>query len=148
MSFMQNDAIFPRLCAGLLAIVLLLHVYWAVGGRRLLPQTVPSRPATREAAFEPGRLGAGLVALALAHASYTLGAASGMWTAPWSADATRYSAYAWAALFVVRVVGDFRWLGLFKRVRGTPFARADDWVFTPICATVSVAFGLVLGESW
>jgi hypothetical protein len=147
MILMPNPSLFPQLSAGLLALVLVLHIYWAAGGRLLLPQTVPSRPDTQKPAAEPGRLGAGLVALALAHALFTLGAASGLWSAPWSADATRYSAYVWTGLFVLRVVGDFRGLGLFKRVRGTPFARADDWVFTPICATVGIAFVLVLSES-
>jgi hypothetical protein len=144
---MPNPSFFPQVSAGLLALVLGLHVYWAAGGRLLLPQTVPSRPATKEPTFEPGRLGAGIVALALAHALFTLGAAFGLWGAPWSPDATRYSAYVWTGLFVVRVVGDFRWLGLFKRVRGTPFARADDWVFTPICAIVGIAFVVALSGS-
>jgi hypothetical protein len=139
---------FQVVCAALLALVLMLHVYWALGGRRLLPGAIPSHPDTQVRAFDPGRLGATLVAVALTHALYTLGAATGLWGAPWSFTVTRYSTYVWTALFVLRVVGDFRFFGVFKRVRGTPFARADSWLFTPVCALVGVGFGMALrGET-
>jgi hypothetical protein len=135
---------FRLLCAALLTLVLLLHVYWALGGRRLLAHAVPSHPGARASAFDPGRVGAALVAVALAHALCTLGAVSDFWSAPWPALVTRYSTYVWTALFVLRVVGDFRFFGVFKRVRGTPFARADSWLFTPVCALVGVGFGMAL----
>jgi hypothetical protein len=135
---------FQQVCAALLGLVLLLHVYWALGGRRWLPHALPSHPDKQASAFDPGRLGAAIVAVALTHALYTLGAASDLWSAPWSAVVTRYSAYVWTVLFVLRVVGDFRFFGVFKRVRGTPFARADSWLFTPACALVGVGFALAL----
>ena len=47
-----------------------------------------------------------------------------------------------ATLFALRAVGDFRYVGLFRRVRGTPFARWDQWLFTPLC--VSIALGSAL----
>jgi hypothetical protein len=138
---------FSHACAVLLALILLLHVYWAVGGGLLLPQALPSPPDSRKPRFEPGRLGAGLVALALSHALYTLGTLTNLWNAPWSVDATRYAAYAWTAILVLRVNGDFRFVGIFKRVRNTAFARADDWVFTPTCMAIGVGFALAL-RSW
>ena len=41
--------------------------------------------------------------------------------------------------FAGRAVGDFRVLGLFKKVRGTRFARADDRIFVPICVGIAAA---------
>lgn len=135
---------FSRLCVILVGLIWLLHVYWALGGQRLLPNTIPSDPITGNKTPEPGRLGATLVALALVHALLTLGVATQLWPSPWSSAVTRYSLWAWTGIFLVRVIGDFRWLGAFKRVRGTPFARADDWLFTPLCATIALGFTLTL----
>jgi hypothetical protein len=136
--------ILSRACTVLLALILLLHVYWALGGRLLLPQVLPSRPDSREPTFEPGRLGAGVVALALTHALYTLGTLTNLWNAPLSFEVTRYAAYVWTAILGARVVGDFRFVGLFKRVRKTAFGRADDWLFTPICVLIGVGFWLAV----
>jgi hypothetical protein len=136
--------IISQLCVVLLVGILLLHVYWAVGGRGLLPSAIPSDPKGSGKVFEPGRLGALIVALVLTHALFSLGAASELWPSPWSMTSTRYSTYFWTAIFAARMVGDFRWFGIFKRQRGTAFSRADDWVFTPTCALIGVGFALTL----
>ena len=39
------------------------------------------------------------------------------------------------AALLLRVVGDFRYVGLCKRVRGTRFAARDTRVYTPLCYT-------------
>ncbi len=43
-----------------------------------------------------------------------------------------------AAIFVLRAVGDFHYVGFFKRVRGSVFARRDTWVFSPLCVVLAV----------
>lgn len=39
-------------------------------------------------------------------------------------------------LFLLRAIGERRYVGIFKRVRGTPFAKNDDRVFVPLCIFV------------
>ena len=46
-------------------------------------------------------------------------------------------------LFAARVVGDLRWVGLFKRVRGTPFAWWDTWLYVPLAGLLALAALLV-----
>jgi hypothetical protein len=55
-----------------------------------------------------------------------------------------YVAGVWAVALTLlaRAVGDGRYVGAFKRVRGTRFATLDDWVYTPLCAA------LALGVLW
>jgi len=36
-------------------------------------------------------------------------------------------------VFSGRVVGDFRWFGIFKRVTRTPFAWWNTWIYIPLC---------------
>jgi catechol 2,3-dioxygenase-like lactoylglutathione lyase family enzyme len=42
-------------------------------------------------------------------------------------------------VFLLRAVGDFRLVGFFKRVRGTPFARWDTRLFSPLCVALGLA---------
>lgn len=49
------------------------------------------------------------------------------------------SVYQWlpwiyAAVFLARIVGDFHFVGLFKKVKNTTFSSLDNILFMPICA--------------
>ncbi len=48
-----------------------------------------------------------------------------------------------AVVCLARVVGDARLVGLFKRVRGTPFATWDDLLFTPLSFSLALCFAVV-----
>jgi hypothetical protein len=44
-------------------------------------------------------------------------------------------------IFFLRAIGDFRYVGFFKKVRTTGFAYRDSWYFSPLClliATISI----------
>jgi hypothetical protein len=38
-----------------------------------------------------------------------------------------------ALVFMLRAVGNLRTFGFFKTVTGTPFARWDTWLYSPLC---------------
>ena len=42
---------------------------------------------------------------------------------------------------LARAIGDFRYVGFFKRVRDTPFARMDTLLYSPLC--LALAAGMV-----
>jgi Protein of unknown function (DUF3995) len=43
-----------------------------------------------------------------------------------------------AAVMVARFLGDFRYVGVFKRVRGTRFADLDTRLYAPLCLALAV----------
>ena len=49
-----------------------------------------------------------------------------------------------AIVLVLRRIGDFRYVGLFKRYRDTPFARLDTWFFTPLVLARALAGAVAL----
>ncbi|MGH7512651.1 MAG: DUF3995 domain-containing protein [Gemmatimonadales bacterium] len=53
----------------------------------------------------------------------------------------RWVTWAVAAAFLQRAIGDCRYVGLFRRVHGTPFARWDARLYTPL------ALGLGIGAA-
>ena len=42
-----------------------------------------------------------------------------------------------AAIFVLRALGDFQYVGFSKRIRGTQFAHWDDRIFSPLCLLIA-----------
>lgn len=55
--------------------------------------------------------------------------------------------YALALGLLVRAVGDFRYVGFFKRVRGSPFAGMDTFVYSPLCPALSIGVALVARQN-
>lgn len=130
-----------HILAGLLGAVLIalsvLHLRWAFGGRAEGP-AIPSR-ADGTPLFRPGPLASLSVAGALALAAAIVLARGQLMPADAQSAAVRLGTWGVAIAFAARTVGEFRYVGLFRRVRGTPFARWDAWVFTPLCAVIAAA---------
>ena len=127
--------------ASVLAFLSGLHIYWAFGGRwgwgAAIPQ-VDGRPA-----FTPSRFATFLVALGLAAAAALPLVRVGAFPFPVPPWLSRWSAVLLAFIFFVRAVGDFRLVGFFKRVRGTPFAIWDTRLFSPLCLLLAAGFARV-----
>lgn len=87
--------------------------------------------------FQPGRGGTLAVATGLFGGALVLLARTKVVWLPLPAPWPTWGAWALAALFGLRAVGDFRYVGLFKRVKDSPFARWDSRLFTPLCIAVA-----------
>jgi hypothetical protein len=43
-----------------------------------------------------------------------------------------------ALVLLLRAVGDFHYVGFFKRIRNTRFAKMDTLIYTPLCLALAV----------
>ena len=111
-----------------------IHVHWALGGQLGLTSVVPTRSG--EPLFQPGKVSTLLVAGAL-----LLAALISLWRGAYFHVAPtwipRVGIWVLAVVFALRAIGDFRYCGIFKRVRDTEFARNDSLFFSPLCAVIS-----------
>jgi Protein of unknown function (DUF3995) len=123
--------------AGVLAGLSLLHVYWCIvgiSGRSIALPEIDGRPT-----FQPSRLASFGVAVALGLAAWLVAAQGGLVPPVVSPRLTRLGVIAVGVVFVLRAVGDFRLVGFFKRVRGTPFATWDTRLFSPLCLALGLS---------
>ena len=93
--------------------------------------------------FHPGRLWTFVVASGLFLMSMTVAIRTGWVPAPALRVLSRNGVWAMAAIFTVRTIGDFRYVGLFKTVRNTRFAELDTLVYTPLCLLLAIAITIV-----
>jgi hypothetical protein len=120
-----------------------IHFHWVFGGTWGLENAIPKKDG--EPLFKPGKLLTLFVALAL-----LAGAVISVWRGAFPnlghTWMPRVGTWVIATLFALRAVGDFRYCGFFKRVRGTVFARNDSLVYSPLCVIVSgVALWMAVG---
>jgi hypothetical protein len=119
-----------------------IHIFWAFLGPRAPTGGVPFR-ADGSPVFVPSRPATLAVAALLLAAALILlergGWGPGMLPRAWRGAA----AAALSIILLLRGIRDFRYVGLFKRVRNTGFARLDSRYYTPLVLSLSVMAGLV-----
>jgi hypothetical protein len=127
--------------AAVMAGLSALHVFWAFGGKLGTIAAIPSRDGAP--LFRPGRMVTLAVAAGLALAAYVALAAAGLvwWGLPRGTVALGCAVL--AVLFAGRAIGERRYVGFLKRVRGTEFAWWDTRVFSPLCVGISVGYLLL-----
>jgi hypothetical protein len=99
---------------GTTAILILIalagvHIYWAAGGKAGKAGAVPSLDNCP--VLKPSSFATGFV--------------------------VHIAVWLMAAVFALRAVGDFRYVGFFKRVRDSRFSRLDTWAYSPLCACLA-----------
>lgn len=130
------------LAASFLFAVSGIHVYWACGGTFGFRAAVPGSDAG--ALFHPSKAATAPVALVMAVAAWSALAWGGAVSAPYlPGPFLQVGGWLTAAVFVIRGIGDFRWLGLFKREKSTLFARWDSLLYSPLCLLLGTALALI-----
>lgn len=119
----------------IMAFAAAFHFHWALGGRLGFSVSLPQRPdgspvmAHRLPWWRPaaGAVGLGLVLLALlllGHAGHLI--------LPLPPGLARAALLATGAAFVARALVPHRYVGFFKSIRGTRWARFDTRLYSPL----------------
>ena len=135
---MRAPAIVALVLASVFAAISALHVYWAArgttgsNGSGAIPMKRDGTPL-----FQPSRASTLAVAVALAAAAVVVLGRSGVIALDGMSWIFRAGAWTLGAVLALRAVGDFRYVGLFKREHDSRFARLDTRWFTPLCAALA-----------
>lgn len=116
----------------LLAALGLLHLYWLWGGQWALEGVFPVLK-TGQQRFEPPPVATFLVALAL-----FVGALLHLEFIPFLPEFyRRIGLLIMGMVFLLRAVGEFKYLGLFKKEKDSLFAKRDTLYYVPLCVVLS-----------
>ena len=93
--------------------------------------------------FTPTRQATVVVGVVLLLFSALVAATAGMFWVGLPQAALSWLSYALAVGLLARAVGEFKYVGFFKRVHGTKFARLDTMLYSPLCLLLAVGVALV-----
>jgi hypothetical protein len=126
----------------LLLVIALFHFYWLIGGKFGRDAVFPSLKgkAASRARRPVMTLIAALGFCLLAY--FTLGAdrVLGIYI---PAQGLKYGLPLLAFIFAMRAVGDFKYVGFFKKERTGSFARNDTRIYAPLSLFMGVVFLLI-----
>ncbi len=119
-----------------------IHVYWAAGGLRGAAGAIPEIEGGAPL-FRPGAaltmIVAGLLTLAGAMMLLRVGIAPRFIPRVLG----RFGAWGVAIALVARAIGDFNYVGFFKRRRATRFARLDTRLYSPLALALGVGAAVI-----
>lgn len=125
-------------------LIAFVHFYWAFGGKKWLDIVIPKLEIPGRKNRTPGPVLTFLVALVfLAMAILVLGNVRFLPVQLIDNQWFMCVHLVIGSLFVLRAIGDFRYVGFFKKIKGTPFANHDSWLYSPL----SLGIGLLVMAS-
>lgn len=127
------------LVAVIMLLVSLFHFYWAFGGEYGLQSAGPVMEEGAE--FKPPAAVIFVVACLLAG----LAVLSLQLVWPWQPvkEYIAYVGYLISFVFIVRSIGDFKYVGFFKKVYNSDFANLDTKYFSPLILVLGLSYGVL-----
>ncbi|WP_373512520.1 DUF3995 domain-containing protein [Persicitalea sp.] len=113
----------------------LLHLYWATGGQWGIASTLPTN-ASGYRILNPRKADSAVVGLGLISFGLFYLFKMGLIPNPLPDWLFRYGGWLIPAIFILRAVGDFKYVGFFKKIKQTSFGKIDTQFYSPLCLGV------------
>ncbi|WP_165861151.1 DUF3995 domain-containing protein [Paenibacillus paeoniae] len=130
--------------ASVFTLIGALHLYWLLGGKWGMHAAIPTIADRDQVLFTPGKLATSIVMLLLWLAAFWMLLLGQEWSSLLPSWLITIGGYTISATFLIRSIGDFRYLGFFKRYRQSYFARLDSRYYSPLCLMLAAATLILL----
>ncbi|MEN5085168.1 DUF3995 domain-containing protein [Sphingobacterium sp. PCS056] len=121
----------------------LMHLYWVCNGQVGIAATIPTK-LNGKRVFTPSRFGTFVVAAGLFMFAVTNLIFGGMIESPIGLSYINYAMWGIAGIFLIRFIGDFKYVGITKRFRQSVFAQKDTFFYSPLCFLLAVSHAILL----
>ncbi|HEY2350709.1 MAG TPA: DUF3995 domain-containing protein [Puia sp.] len=113
-----------------------LHVYWGLGGKWGKAAAVPAK-ANGAKRINPSAFDCYVVAFLLLGAWFFVLVKSRLLLFDWPGWLLHTGSWILITLFAARAIGEFRYIGFFKKVKSSKFARLDTKYYSPLCVLIT-----------
>lgn len=120
----------------------LLHFNWVVGGQFGFAESLPTK-ITGERVLNPKKTDSLIVGLALTVFGFFYILDAGVIGHNLPTRFIQYAGWIIPAIFILRAIGDFRYVGFFKSVKTTAFGKLDTKFMSPLCLAIGI-LGLII----
>lgn len=117
-----------------------LHIYWGLGGQWGNRAVIPTKDDNVKVIM-PGIVPTFTVALGLLCFGAIVFLNSfgvNLNPVPGIGMIRKYGLWGIAAIFILRAIGDFNYVGFFKKTKNTNFGRNDTKYYSPLCLIIGI----------
>ncbi|HIE44695.1 MAG TPA: DUF3995 domain-containing protein [Flavobacteriaceae bacterium] len=117
------------------------HFYWFFGGVWGLKQAIPTK--NKASSLSIPKIATLIVGFVLISFGLIYIIKLKLINVPIPAWIANYIYWFIPSIFIVRAIGEFQYVGFFKKIKNTEFAKADSKIFSPLCLTIGI-IGIVI----
>ncbi len=115
----------------------LIHFNWVIGGTYGFDISLPTK-ISGERILNPKKIDSAIVALGLLSFSLFYFFNSQLISYSLPEWITTYASWIIPIIFIIRAIGDFKYVGFFKSVKSTKFGKVDTRFFSPLCLSIGL----------
>jgi hypothetical protein len=134
--------IFSILLSLILIVLGLIHFNWVIGGEFGFSQSLPTKE-TGERVLNPKKMDSAVVGIGLCVFGIFYIFKSGLIDYDLPQWIMKYGSWIIPVIFLLRAIGEFKYIGFFKCVRKTDFGKLDTKFFSPLCLIIGIV-GLIV----
>ncbi|MEH0157732.1 DUF3995 domain-containing protein [Limibacter armeniacum] len=119
-----------------------IHFNWVIGGEFGFAESLPTKE-NGERVLNPKKLDSAIVGLGLTAFGifYVIKSGLVVFSLPdWIMD---YGSWIIPSIFLLRAIGEFKYVGFFKSIKHTTFGKLDTKFFSPLCLLIGI-FGILI----
>lgn len=121
----------------------MVHFHWALGGHwgfdQALPTTEDGQKIINPRPVDSAIVGFGLLLFGLFY--LMLSEVIPFYVPTWI---LKVGSWIIPIIFILRAVGDFKYVGFFKKIQSTEFAKWDSLYYSPLCLLIAaIAFTII-----
>ena len=120
----------------------IVHLYWGFGGKWKKYEAIPTNE-NGNTVLKTGPLSCFVVALGLLGFALFILYSAKILSTPLPHWISANGLWIIASIFIIRAVGDFRYVGFFKKIQHTLFAKKDSQIYSPLCLAIGIACILI-----
>jgi len=118
------------------------HFYWLFGGTWGVDKVIPTKGHEMTTPSIP-KFATLIVALVLVSFGLLYLIKPGLVQVQLPNWVNNYAYWFIPSIFILRAIGEFNYVGFFKKIKHTAFAKADSKIFSPLCLAIGVIGMLV-----
>lgn len=129
----------------ILSSLSLIHFYWALGGQWGFAAALPANEQGKRI-LNPKKIDSTIVATGLLAFTIYILIYRGFIEFHLLAWVHNYGIWLVSTIFLLRAIGDFKYVGFFKKIKNTDFAGRDTKFYSPLClwlSTSSIFMGMM-----
>ncbi len=115
----------------------LFHFYWVVGGEFGFEASLPTKE-NGERVLNPKKVDSAIVGIGFTAFGLFYVLQWGLIEYNLPEWALKYGGWIIPAIFILRSIGEFKYVGFFKRIKLTNFGKLDTKFFSPLCFGIGI----------
>ncbi len=134
--------ILPIIISLIFFILGIIHFNWVIGGTFGFDASLPTNEKG-ERVLNPKKFDSLIVGIALSSFAIIYLIVAGVLNFNLPIWIIKYGTWIIPFIFILRAIGDFKYIGFFKKVKQTNFGVLDSKYYSPLCLIIGV-MGLII----